>query len=124
MCDITRSRSYFLRPGLSGIGALAVAAAVLKTVVLGLDELSKASLIIDEQTKKDAGKESTSGFLSRTLFVWINKIFFFGFRNILHLDELDNLGPSFRSRYLLDRLNSKWEACELLKSRSVCNIMF
>lgn len=90
-----------------------MAAAILKTIVLGLDEVSKSSLIADEQTKKDAGKESTSGFLSRTLLVWINKVFFFGFRNILHLDELDNLGPSFRSQYLLDRLNSKWEACKL-----------
>lgn len=114
LCDIIRSRSLFLRPGLDNVGILAVVAAALKLFTLGLEEVSKASLIADERTRKDTGKEATSGFLSRTLFVWINRMFFFGFKNILRLDTLDSLGPAFRSQYLSDHLNLFWAASKLL----------
>lgn len=114
LCDIVRSRSYFLRPGLNDLGILADVAAALKLFALGLEEVSKASLIVDEGTRNDTGKEASSGFLSRTLFVWINRMFFFGFKNILRLDTLDSLGPAFRSQYLSDHLNLYWNASKLL----------
>lgn len=113
LCDIVRSRSCFLRPGLDDLGILAIVAAALKLFTLGLEEVSKSSLIANEETKQDAGKEATSGFLSRTLFVWINRMFFFGFKNILRLDTLDSLGPAFRSQYLSDYLNLFWNARKL-----------
>lgn len=110
LCDIIKSRSYFLRPGLNNIAVLTILASTLKLFTLGLDEISKSSLIADPETRQDAGPEATSGFLSRTLFVWINRLFLFGFKNILRLDSLDGLGPAFRSQYLSDHLNIFWNA--------------
>lgn len=113
LCDCVRARSYFLRSGLSNIGICTAVTASLKVALLGLQEWSKASLIVDDKTRDVAGKEATCGFISRTLFVWINKMFFFGFRNILHLKELDDLGPAFGSRLLLDKLDAIWSAGKL-----------
>lgn len=113
LCDCVRTRSYFLRSGLGNIGICTAVVASLKVVLLGLQEWSKASLIVDDKTREGAGKEMTCGFISRTLFVWINKMFFFGFRNILHLKELDDLGPAFGSRLLLDKLDAIWSAGKL-----------
>lgn len=105
LCDIVKSRSYFLRPGLTNIAVLTILTGTFKVFTLGLEEISKSSLIADPETRQDAGPEATSGFLSRTLFVWINRLFLFGFKNILRLDSLDGLGPAFRSQYLSDHLN-------------------
>jgi hypothetical protein len=46
------------------------------------------------------GKESGSGYWNRSLFLWLNWTFFFGFRNIQIIGDLDSLGPELDAKKL------------------------
>lgn len=120
LCDLVKSRSLFLRDDGHIIGALTVVACALKACILALEEVSKKSLIKDEKVREDVGREAASGFLSRTLFLWIYQLFGYGFRNILSLDELDKLGPSFVTQRVADQLSQCWNTGKLPLSRCYC----
>lgn len=111
--DIVKARSLFLRDDLHTIGILTSVSCLLKAFVLALEEVSKKSLIKDEKTKQDVGPESTSGFLSRTLFLWVYKLFIHGFKNVVSLNDLDKLGPSFATQHVADQLFLNWNSGKL-----------
>lgn len=104
----TRSRSYFLRPDLHSIGGLEAAGAGICAVLLALEEIPKDALIEDEELRKKAGGETTSGFLSRSILLWLSRMFVFGFRNRLSIDDLVGLGPTLATRYLSERFRAHW----------------
>lgn len=107
-CDATRARSYFLREDLLELGILTTIVTALKVVILVLEECPKDSYIRDDDLRRRVGRESTSGFWSRTLFLWLNKTFMAGYNKILGVDNLDNLGPEFASETLALTLSNNW----------------
>ncbi|OAA76055.1 ABC transporter [Akanthomyces lecanii RCEF 1005] len=79
LIDTIEARSYFKR-GMTSLGAISVASAVVRLTLLVLDEVPKVNLIIDPIIRDASGREATSGFWSRTLFFFMGPIFRVGFK--------------------------------------------
>lgn len=107
--DVVKSRSYFLRHGLSVLGGLSAAAAAAKAILIGVQEVPKTALLIDKELRYTASKEATSGFWSRSVFVWLNSIFLVGFRQTLCIGDLEPLDPPLSAGPLLSRFIPKWD---------------
>ncbi|KAH8710453.1 ABC transporter atnG [Beauveria bassiana] len=109
LTDAARSRSYFLRPGLATLGALAAATSSCKLTLLALQEVSKRSLLINDALRENTGPEATCGPLRRLLFVFLYPIFEIGFRGPLLMQHLDRLDPELSSQVLHRQLSKHWQ---------------
>lgn len=117
--DGTRTRSYFLR-GVHSLGGTSAAATSLRFVLLCFQEYPRTGQIIDPKARKAANKESTSGYWARTFFAFMGPIFWSGFRKILSVDDLGNLGAEFSSHHLFHVLSQHWGQ----KRKSKANSLF
>lgn len=124
ICDIVRSRSFFSRPGLNSLGALAASSAVVRTGLLVLEEIPKTRLFVDANLRQYFGGETTSGYWSRSLFLFLNPLFISGFRNVLRLQDLKSIGPEFASRLLHPDLKQKWQTREIPSERNLLATCF
>lgn len=106
--DGAKARSYLLRSGLDGIGAIQVAVAVVKFILLVLEERPKKLGLQNKNLRDFFGKEALSGFWSRSLFLWLNDVFLIGFRRIITLQDLGNLGPEFSTADLSNKFGVIW----------------
>lgn len=122
--DIIRSRSLFSRPGLSPLGALAASSAVVRTSLLVLEEVPKTRLFVDANLRQYFGGETTSGYWSRSLFLFLNPLFISGFRNVLKLEHLKSIGPEFASRLLHPDLKQKWQTKGTPSKRNLLGTCF
>lgn len=117
VADMFKSRTYFTRPNLPGIdriGVICVVDAVLKAVLLVLEEIPKTSKLGSKHLRLLVGRESLSGYWNRSLFIWLNSTLFFGFRNIIGVEDLDNLGPDFDEEKLLADFRKVWDKGEAI----------
>ena len=111
-CDGTRARSYYLRPDLHTIGIVTSLSAGFKGIILALEEVPKGPFIKYDCLKKEIGGETTSGFFSRSLFVWINRTLYYGFKNAIGPEQMDKLGPSFKSKHVSELFSAHWTRCK------------
>ncbi|KAJ6790277.1 hypothetical protein PWT90_07508 [Aphanocladium album] len=112
-CDAVKSRTYFLRPGMETLGALAATAAALRSSLIVLEEICKKPLLIDENMRVISGPEATSGFFQRTFFIYLQPMLMTGFRQKLTTKDMGKLGIDFSSKALHLRLKKN-----LAKSKS------
>lgn len=122
--DIVKSRSFFSRPGLNPFGALAASSAVVRASLLVLQEIPKTRLFVDANLRQYYGGEATSGYWSRSLFLFLNPLFISGFRNVLKLQHLKGIGPEFASRLLYPDLKQKWQTKEIPSKRNLLTTCF
>ncbi|OAQ99516.1 hypothetical protein LLEC1_05570 [Akanthomyces lecanii] len=115
--DIAKSRSFFLRSGLDALGAIAVATASLRLCLIIFEEVSKKSLIIDDELRQTTGKEAASGFITRTFLLFLNPIFMTGFYNIVRRENMDKLGQDMSSKKLHEELKEQWRRQSIVDSR-------
>ncbi|OAR02082.1 hypothetical protein LLEC1_05008, partial [Akanthomyces lecanii] len=106
--DTVKGRSLFLRPGLVVLGNMAEATAGMKLLLLALQELSKRPLLIDDTLRQNSGLETTSGFVSRVLFLFLKPVFATGFRTELLMRHLSQLDPELSSEVLYRRMEPYW----------------
>ncbi|KAJ2976534.1 hypothetical protein NQ176_g4897 [Zarea fungicola] len=118
LIDGTKSRSYFKRE-LTSSGSVSAATAVVRLAILILEEIPKTSLLIDPELRSISNGEVTSGFFSRTFFIFLHPLLYTGFRKILSLEDLDSLGIDFSSRLLFSQLSDAWPAKARLKKHSL-----
>lgn len=111
LIDGTKSRSYFERD-LSASGSVATATAVIRLAILILEEIPKTSLLIDPELRSVSNGEVTSGFFSRTFFIFLQPLLRTGFRKILSLQDLDSLGLDFSSSHLYSQLSDAWPSSD------------
>lgn len=116
--EIAKTRSYFLRK-MQALAALSTVRTAFKFTLLGLLEVPKRRDILDEKFRKEAGKETVSGFWTRAFFVWLNPTFLLGFRRVITVEDLGPLGPEFSSERLFNRLEEKWKNSKSLITVSV-----
>ncbi|KAG6006407.1 hypothetical protein E4U21_007073 [Claviceps maximensis] len=107
--DVAKARSCFLRPDLGSIGALKITTVVLKLFLLLVIETSKRPLLRSALFQPSMGPEVTSGFWTRSLFLWLNRTLLTGFQRVMSVDDLGDLGPEFDSSMLLVKFRSRWE---------------
>lgn len=108
LVGLVQARSLLIqRPATpTQIGAAFVALLATKLVLVLLEELPKRG------ASKAPSKEEISGPLNRSVFGWLNPLFFRGARNILHVDDLGSIDGKFDSARLLSALGSVWDACD------------
>lgn len=106
IADVIKARSFLMRPGLQALGALCAATAVIKFILVVLQEVPKN---VTPDANERYVQESTGGFWNRTLAIWVNPILIRGYSNALELSDLATLGPQFTSRSLSVRFASYWE---------------
>lgn len=116
MLDAAKARSCLSRGGsLGAVGSLVAAAAALKGVILLLEELPKRRHALQQQRWSS---EATSGFWTRALFLWVNKILFTGYRNLIDTEDLAPLGPEFSATHLSDKFDTVWDKGKQLQLAS------
>lgn len=108
LLDSVQVRTLFLRPYYSPALAGMVAAAVgLKTILLSIETQHKGKYLRFKQYPP----EELSGVFARTIFSWLNQLFFRGFRKILTLDDLFPTDSELGSDLLLRALKFNWVKC-------------
>ncbi|KJZ71929.1 hypothetical protein HIM_08685 [Hirsutella minnesotensis 3608] len=122
--DVAISRSFFRRPGLYTLGCVNVASALFKAAIVVLEEVPKTSLLRRSDETHALGKESTSGFWSRSLFLWLNSTLLLGFRNIINTGDLQELGPDFSSRRLYLKFEPIWSKADKTSPRCLAKACF
>ncbi|KAJ3495547.1 hypothetical protein NLG97_g3313 [Lecanicillium saksenae] len=108
LTDVTRSRSFFLRDGLSAVGSLAIASAATKLILVGLREIPKKSLLIDDNLREGVGPEATGGFLGKLFIAFGCRIFAMAFCGQTLYENLNQLGPDITPEILHKQLTSHW----------------
>ncbi|KAJ6780152.1 hypothetical protein PWT90_01968 [Aphanocladium album] len=106
--DITMTRSYFFRETLGAIAVLQVCVVLLKVFLIILEEFPKRGLFVSTQMQSTASAETVSGFWNRSLFLWLNPLLLFGWRNTFTLDNLPSIGDEFASERLFDLFSPYW----------------
>jgi hypothetical protein len=89
--NVAQARSHILRDEPAAFGALQIVLAVLKVCLVSLEEVPKHGSFRDTVGSSEKSPETLAGFWNRSLFVWLNKTFFIGFRNIISVDSLPPL---------------------------------
>ena len=107
--DIVKARSYFLRGKLDALGGLAAATGSLRFLLLILEERSKRNLLFDQNLREISGSEATSGYFTRSFFLFLNPMFLSGFSGQLRNADLEKLGLDFSSKVLHAKLEKQWE---------------
>ncbi|KAL0937343.1 ABC multidrug transporter [Colletotrichum truncatum] len=104
--DLAQVRTFWLRDGLTAVAGVFTTSLVVKVVILALEETPKRVLL--PSSEKDVAIESTTGVVSRSLFWWLNSLFFQGFRLLIGLEDLGAIDPKFDSARLLGMLDRSW----------------
>lgn len=116
LIDITKSRSYFIRSGQTALGGLAAATGSLRLGLFVFEEVSRRNLISDQNVRNNAGPESTSGWLSRTYFLFLTPMLATGFKKELQSSHLIKLGLDFSSKAMHTKLGKSWSHEDKQKS--------
>jgi ATP-binding cassette subfamily C (CFTR/MRP) protein 1 len=115
--DITRSRTYSLRPDLDTIATVFTSRVAMKLILAIIEARSKRKLLLPQF--KDCPPEAMSGPYKRALFWWLNALFKKGYSESLTVDDLFLLDKHLQSDYLLHLLGSAWDRGKLNHS-SLC----
>lgn len=110
--DSVVTRTYFRRTGLGTIAQLHISVPVLKGVMLALEEVSKRSLVIAPGLRENLGSESFAGFWSTSLYLWLNRIMFFGMRGRLTTGFLPGISQEIDPVVLYKDFTAIWGATD------------
>lgn len=124
LLDAAKSRSYFLRPGLGALGGLTAAAAAIRLVLLGLEEVPKTHLILDPDLRKMTGREAAAGLWTRLVFIWLNPLIWKGYRGTIHMDDIDEIGAEFSSQFLFEKFHPRWVAQDKMAKLCLARALF
>lgn len=109
--DITHTRTLWLRAADQvnhNIAYISTAAVVVKSVILVLEALDKRrSLRPDFQAYPP---EATSNIYSRSVFWWLNPLFWQGFSRDLVVDDLFVLDKHLQASYCYTRFQAAWKS--------------
>ncbi|ATY62777.1 ABC transporter [Cordyceps militaris] len=123
LIDVIKSRSYFLR-SLASSGAVAAATATARLVLVIVEEVPKTTLIIDPELRTMSDGEATCGFYSRICFLFLRPMMRLGYRGILVIDDLSDLGIEFASRCLFAELSDSWPTSQRVSRHALCTACF
>ncbi|VUC37886.1 unnamed protein product [Clonostachys rosea] len=98
------ARSLWIRENLIFLASVYTFSVVVKAVLLVLEELPRSGAA----KLQYAAREPSAGVVSRTLFWWLNRLFYSGFRRVLDVDDLGEIHHKFDSHALLESLETRW----------------
>ncbi|EGX90496.1 multidrug resistance protein, putative [Cordyceps militaris CM01] len=109
--EIARVRTlWLLQPFNIALATVATVSLILRALVLAIEAQQKDVYVTSAYEK--ASPECRSGILNRSVYWWINGLFFQGFRSDLSLQGLYNLDESLSSKALTSDLQRRWNGDE------------
>lgn len=102
--DIALARTFWIRQGIDAIAGVFTASLVCKAFLLTLEETPKTPIEHD----KPLCRETSAGVINRSLFWWLNRLFYRGSRGILTIDDIGNINEKLESGKLLKSLDERW----------------
>lgn len=106
--DAVQCRTLWLLGAIDSVAAVFTAVLATKLVIFALEVHEKRAILLE--TWKSLGPESTSGFVSRGFFWWLNTLLMRGFSASLSLGSLWDMDEELQSRRLLQRIRNEWRS--------------
>lgn len=114
--EITRVRTlWLLQPFSLALATVATVSLAVRALLLAIEAQEKGVYLTSAYEK--ASPEYKSGILNRSIYWWINGLFFHGFRSDLSLQDLCNLDYNLASKPLTSDLQRRWNGDERKHSR-------
>ncbi|KAH8900794.1 P-loop containing nucleoside triphosphate hydrolase protein [Thozetella sp. PMI_491] len=104
--DVAIARTLWLSMGEYRLAAIFTALLAVKVSLLLLEARKKSGMRL---AGKKLPTEAFSSIYSRSFFWWINPLFFKGLRNILTLEDLDDLEKELSSSVLAPKMSTAWK---------------
>jgi ATP-binding cassette subfamily C (CFTR/MRP) protein 1 len=118
--DIALARTFWIRPRVRETAGIFTATLAVKTVLLCLEEIPKRRTVEGTATSR----ETSAGAINRTVFWWLNRLFYKGYRQVLRIEDLDDINEKLDSAKLLGQLEAIWykERSDSPNSLLVCTL--
>lgn len=111
LLDAVQVRTLFLRRH-ETLAVVTLITGLIKLLVLASTSIRKTGCLVQPLKKKSP--EATSGLLNRSLLLWLNRLFYLGFRNDLHLSDLDEIDNALTSEHSGRKTQAAWDCRGLL----------
>lgn len=105
--DVARARTLWAMYDNALAAGLLTATVPVKFCILLLESRGKQNLI--EPSEKAYPPEARSGIISRSLFWWLNPLFFRGFREALSVEKLFDVDKYLGAEWAGEKLQTAWE---------------
>uniref|UniRef100_A0A8H7KFW9 ABC transporter n=1 Tax=Bionectria ochroleuca TaxID=29856 RepID=A0A8H7KFW9_BIOOC len=105
LLHIPFARSLWIRENTVFLASAFTFLLVVKAVLLAFEEIPRSSVMA---SPRKYGGEYSAGMVSRTLFWWLNRLFYLGFHRAIEVDDLGDINDKFDSHALLERLEKHW----------------
>ncbi|CAG9951213.1 unnamed protein product, partial [Clonostachys rosea f. rosea IK726] len=105
LLHIPIARSLWIRENTVFLASAFTFLLVVKAVLLAFEEIPRSSVMA---SPRKYGGEYSAGMVSRTLFWWLNRLFYLGFHRAIEVDDLGDINDKFDSHALLERLEKHW----------------
>lgn len=128
LLDLARTRTVFFIPGYHIVAPIHLASYFVKLVLLAVETTEKRKLLMLRWKK--TSPEDAASFYSRVFFVWLNRLFFDGYKTLLTVDTLTPLDHDILASSRPTELQDRWEkgnclaTCPLSCSRFFTDIDF
>lgn len=99
------ARTYWSLDTYRTVASIAIAALVVQIVMAVLENGGKDQAFKEAQPKKRSSEE-TAGFISRSLFLWLNRLLWTGYRRTLAASDLQPIDQNLNSTRLSARFAS------------------
>ncbi|KAJ3495551.1 hypothetical protein NLG97_g3315 [Lecanicillium saksenae] len=120
--EVARVRTlWLLQPFNLALATIATLSLAVRVLLLVVEAQEKGVYLTSAYEK--ASPEYRSGILNRSIYWWINGLFFQGFRSDLSLDDLYNLDENLASKTLTADLKRRWIGDETKRSRKSSLLM-
>ncbi|CDM37008.1 hypothetical protein DTO013E5_7172 [Penicillium roqueforti] len=104
--DIPQSRTLFLMGDQTPMAAVFTAATGLKVILLMFEAQSKIHEL--RLPYRHHPPEATANVWARTLFWWLNPLFFRGFARLLSIEDLFSMDSKLATFHLRERMQASW----------------
>lgn len=107
LLDLPRVRTVFFFEGAHVVASLLVANLFVKLLLLVAEVYEKRAFLV-----QDASVEETAGFWNRSMFVWLNRLFFKGFKTVLTVDTMTEIDGELLAAAKPEGIVRRWEDCK------------
>jgi ATP-binding cassette, subfamily C (CFTR/MRP), member 1 len=104
--DATRVRTEWLLSVNAAYASILTTSTAVKVLMLTLETVEKRKLLLGEEQGRS--RESTSGPLSRGLFVWLTDLLTAGFATVLTVSDLPSIFESLKSAKVFETFHKAW----------------
>ncbi|KAJ3494502.1 hypothetical protein NLG97_g4037 [Lecanicillium saksenae] len=118
--DVASIRTAWVRSHNPALAGVLTAAFAVRLCLLALEETPKTVLA----GEKSQSRETRAGFISRSLFWWLNSFLTLGYKSTLDVNHIGPIAPKFDSRDLRKKLEKVWDADDKKSNNSLLKCTF